>query len=113
LADPPEIGISKVSEDAKKSNRRLFRFRQLPSHAKAVNKIYKVFSLGHGSWVWARIAKTCPIALKQASHLDPEARSGLKLKYPLGLLESSRYNIFQGGGDGDGRGYSRYRYYVL
>jgi hypothetical protein len=49
LADPPEIGISKISEDAKpkKSVRRLFR--QLPSHAKADNKIGQVFSLGHGS----------------------------------------------------------------
>jgi hypothetical protein len=56
LADPPEIGISKISEDAnkKKGVRRLFR--QLPSDAKAANKIYKVLSLGHSSWVWARIA---------------------------------------------------------
>jgi hypothetical protein len=51
LADPPEIGISKISEDGnkKKSARRLFR--QLPSDAKAVNKICKVWSLGHGTWL--------------------------------------------------------------
>ena len=51
MADPPEIGISKISEDGnkKKSARRLFR--QLPSDAKAVNKICKVWSLGHGTWL--------------------------------------------------------------
>jgi hypothetical protein len=38
LADPPEIGISKISEDQKKSVRRLFR--QLPSDAKAVNNLH-------------------------------------------------------------------------
>jgi hypothetical protein len=57
LADPPEIDISETSEDAKKrknDNRRLFP--QLPSDSKAVDKIYKVWSLGHSSWVWARIA---------------------------------------------------------
>jgi hypothetical protein len=53
LADPPE-DVKK-----RKSNRRLFR--QLPSHAKAANKILKVFSLVNGSWVWARIAQTLPI----------------------------------------------------
>ena len=42
----------------KETVRRLFR--QLPSDAKAkaVNEIYKVWSLGHGSCVWARIAQT-------------------------------------------------------
>jgi hypothetical protein len=57
LADPPEIDISKISEDAnkkKKSNRRLFP--QLPSHEKGADKICKVWSLGHSSRVWARIA---------------------------------------------------------
>ena len=38
----------------KKSNRRLFP--QLPSHEKAADKICKVWSLGHSSRVWARIA---------------------------------------------------------
>jgi hypothetical protein len=38
--DPPEIYISKISEDAnKKSNRRLFP--QLPSDAKGADKICK------------------------------------------------------------------------
>jgi hypothetical protein len=67
LADPPEIGISKISEDAankKKSNRRLFP--QLPSDAKGADNIYKVWSLGHGSCVWARIAQTFPITSKRA-----------------------------------------------
>ena len=67
LADPPEIGISKISEDAnKKSARRLFR--QLPSHAKAENKTYRVWSLGCGSCVRvrARIAQTLPITPKRA-----------------------------------------------
>ena len=66
LADPPGVGIPKSSEDVKKkgSNRRLFR--QLPSHSKTTNKIYKVFSLGHGSWVWARIAQTFPVTPKRA-----------------------------------------------
>jgi hypothetical protein len=67
LADPPEIYISKIREDAnkkKKSVRRLFR--QLPSDAKAENKIYKAWSLGHGPCVWARIVQTFPIASKRA-----------------------------------------------
>jgi hypothetical protein len=49
-----------VKTSKRRSNRRLFR--QLPSNAKAANKIYKAFSLGRGSWVWARIAQTFPIA---------------------------------------------------
>jgi hypothetical protein len=59
LADPLDIGIgiSKTSEDAnKKSLRRLFR--QLPSDAKAVNKIYKVWSFGHGPLPQSRPAPT-------------------------------------------------------
>jgi hypothetical protein len=50
LADPPEIVISKISEDANKKS--VWRpFRQLPSDAKAANKICKVWSLEHGSWL--------------------------------------------------------------
>jgi hypothetical protein len=66
LADPPESGISKISEDAsgKKRDRRLFR--QLSSDARAAGKICKVWSFEHGSWVWARIAQTFPITSKQA-----------------------------------------------
>jgi hypothetical protein len=53
LADPPEIGISKISEDVtKKKQSAAFPAIgnwQLPSDAKAANKVCKVFSLGHGS----------------------------------------------------------------
>ena len=38
LADPPEIGNSKISEDIKKKSAR-WLFRQLPSDAKAADKI--------------------------------------------------------------------------
>jgi hypothetical protein len=41
---------SHFESDLKKSNRRLFR--QIPSHAKAADKIGKVLSLGHSSCVW-------------------------------------------------------------
>jgi hypothetical protein len=41
-----------VKTPIKKTVRRFFR--QLPSDAKAVNKIYKVWSLGHASCVWDR-----------------------------------------------------------
>jgi hypothetical protein len=68
LADPPEIEISKISEDAKKKKVFVGFFRQLPSHVKAENKIYKVWSLEHGSCVWARIAKTPPITSKGAEN---------------------------------------------
>jgi hypothetical protein len=55
LADPPEIDISKISEDAN---------LQLPSDAKAAaDKIYKVWSLENCPWVWARVAQTIPITV--------------------------------------------------
>jgi hypothetical protein len=67
LADPPEIGISKISEGANKNKKGIRRlFRKLPSDAKAADKICKVWSLENGSWVWARIALTPPITPKQA-----------------------------------------------
>jgi hypothetical protein len=50
----PKVTRQKSVKTSKKSVRRLFR--QVPSHAKAANKIGKVLSLGHSSWVWARIA---------------------------------------------------------
>jgi hypothetical protein len=56
LADPPGIGISKISEDVKKKKTNRQIPPQLPSDAKAEDKICKVWSLGHSSWVWARIA---------------------------------------------------------
>jgi hypothetical protein len=63
-----------VKTPIKKSVRRIFR--QLPSHAKAENKIYKVWSLGHGSCVRAWIAQTFPIASKRANGTVRSGRIG-------------------------------------
>jgi hypothetical protein len=65
LADPPEIGISKISEDVKKKVIGGF-FGNCLRMQKPLIKFKKVFSLGYGSWVWARIAQTFPITPKQA-----------------------------------------------
>jgi hypothetical protein len=87
LADLPGVGISKISEDVKR-----WPFRQLPSDAIAANKIYKVFSLGHGSWVRARIVQACPITPKQAPR-----KSTADAVVPVGAVPTYRAVFFKTG----------------
>jgi hypothetical protein len=105
LADPLAFQKSVKTPIKKKSNWRLFP--QLPSHEKAADKICKVWSLGHSSRVWARIAWCKGLTSKRAIQVTPErtlASVGvmavayninitvINLHNSLGRLRNDRFN---------------------